>query len=319
MKVPRETHQWTVCDATLEYVEPKPWKYKTEKEYRVCICTAYPEHRIFVPLSKCCKPTDPPKEPDHGPSAEPCDCASAQDNTGGESKEQTVVHSKGCCGTREPLVELVVVKDPGGTNGRVCEVVVKKGYAWDGASGPTFDTRGSMQAALVHDVLYQCMRLDYITYGNDSPEELPLELRKKLREKVDALFLDMLKDGGMRWLRRWVWHRAVRWLGRKASMPKPHKDRRLAGAAIIAAGVALGALVAGCVRSRWGERIGAIAERMADELGWLGAVVGLLAAVVLAWAGIELLVGDRCPDGNVDSGAGAAKACCCGGKEDNQP
>ena len=35
---------------------------------------------------------------------------------------------------------------------------ISKGYAWDGASGPTWDTEDSMIASLVHDALYQLMR-----------------------------------------------------------------------------------------------------------------------------------------------------------------
>ncbi len=35
---------------------------------------------------------------------------------------------------------------------------VKRGYAWDGPSGPTIDTKTFMRASVVHDVLYQCLR-----------------------------------------------------------------------------------------------------------------------------------------------------------------
>ena len=31
-------------------------------------------------------------------------------------------------------------------------LIVNKGFAWDGASGPTFDSRSSMRPSLVHDV-----------------------------------------------------------------------------------------------------------------------------------------------------------------------
>lgn len=41
-------------------------------------------------------------------------------------------------------------------------LTVKAGYAWDGASGPTFDTKSSMRGALVHDVLWQMLRLDLL-------------------------------------------------------------------------------------------------------------------------------------------------------------
>ena len=38
------------------------------------------------------------------------------------------------------------------------ELTVKKGYAWDGPSGPVIDTKKNLRAALVHDALYQLMR-----------------------------------------------------------------------------------------------------------------------------------------------------------------
>ena len=41
------------------------------------------------------------------------------------------------------------------TNGNL---LVRKGYAWDGPSGPVIDTEENMRASLVHDALYQLMR-----------------------------------------------------------------------------------------------------------------------------------------------------------------
>lgn len=35
---------------------------------------------------------------------------------------------------------------------------IKKGYIWDGASGPTIDTKSTIIASLVHDALYQSIR-----------------------------------------------------------------------------------------------------------------------------------------------------------------
>ena len=42
------------------------------------------------------------------------------------------------------------------------KLIVKKGYAWDGPSGPTIDTKNFMRGSLVHDALYQLMRLGYL-------------------------------------------------------------------------------------------------------------------------------------------------------------
>ncbi len=38
------------------------------------------------------------------------------------------------------------------------ELIVKKYYAWDGASGPAIDTKTFMRGSLIHDALYQLMR-----------------------------------------------------------------------------------------------------------------------------------------------------------------
>ncbi len=35
---------------------------------------------------------------------------------------------------------------------------MNQGYAWDGPSGPTIDTKNFMRGSLVHDALYQLMR-----------------------------------------------------------------------------------------------------------------------------------------------------------------
>ncbi len=37
-------------------------------------------------------------------------------------------------------------------------LVIKRGYAWDGPSGPTIDTPNFMRGSLVHDALYQLLR-----------------------------------------------------------------------------------------------------------------------------------------------------------------
>ena len=40
----------------------------------------------------------------------------------------------------------------------VLVVSAEKGFSWDGPSGLTFDTDPSMAAALVHDIIYRCIR-----------------------------------------------------------------------------------------------------------------------------------------------------------------
>ena len=80
-------------------------------------------------------------------------------------------------------------------------IVVSAGYAWDGPSGPTIDTENVMRAALIHDVLYQAMRIG----------AMPRTWIWRLR--VDKLFRRHLKEDGVPRWRRWIWYKIVRWRG----------------------------------------------------------------------------------------------------------
>lgn len=42
-------------------------------------------------------------------------------------------------------------------------LTVYEGYAWDGPSGPTFDTKNFMRGSLIHDAIYQLIRQDRIS------------------------------------------------------------------------------------------------------------------------------------------------------------
>jgi hypothetical protein len=42
------------------------------------------------------------------------------------------------------------------------QIITKKYYAWDGASGPCPDVKRVMKASLIHDALYQLMRLNLL-------------------------------------------------------------------------------------------------------------------------------------------------------------
>jgi len=77
-------------------------------------------------------------------------------------------------------------------------LVVYAGYAWDGASGPTFDTESSMAPSLVHDVLCQMMRLELIEWA-------------KWHDIVSEFFHQHLRRCGMGAIRAWYWYRAVKW------------------------------------------------------------------------------------------------------------
>ena len=79
-------------------------------------------------------------------------------------------------------------------------LVIAKGYAWDGPSGPTIDTKNFMRESLVHDALYQLMRQGHLD-------------RDKFREPADDLLRTMFREDGMSAFRAWVVYKGVRWGG----------------------------------------------------------------------------------------------------------
>ena len=83
------------------------------------------------------------------------------------------------------------------------ELTVKKHYAWDGPSGPAIDTCNFMKASLVHDALYQLMRL----------HKLPYSYRKQADQALEAI----CKMEGMLWIRRKYVYLALRCMGAKAA------------------------------------------------------------------------------------------------------
>ena len=89
-------------------------------------------------------------------------------------------------------------------------LTLKKGYAWDGPSGPMIDTKNFMRGSLVHDALYQLIR-----------EKL---LRGSKRKPADVLlWLICLEDGMSRVRADYVYH-AVRTFGGGAARP-PKRPR----------------------------------------------------------------------------------------------
>ena len=99
---------------------------------------------------------------------------------------------------------LVVVRPPLGS-GNVSRLHIEAGYAWDGASGPTVDTKATMYPALIHDALYQLIRLGILPPGS--------------RKEADKLFRRLLKEYGMTFFRRWYFYQAVRWFGAASARP----------------------------------------------------------------------------------------------------
>ena len=57
-------------------------------------------------------------------------------------------------------------------NGLLC---IKVGYRWDGASGPTIDTKNTMRASCIHDIFYQMMRERQIRLEHKDAADLELK------------------------------------------------------------------------------------------------------------------------------------------------
>jgi hypothetical protein len=83
-------------------------------------------------------------------------------------------------------------------------LTIAEGYAWDGASGPTWDSKCSMRASLVHDALYQLMRLGLLDAD-------------KYREVTDAIFRRICVQDKMWKIRAAAWHWAVRNFAKRAT------------------------------------------------------------------------------------------------------
>ena len=86
-------------------------------------------------------------------------------------------------------------------------LTVKKGYAWDGCSGPSIDTKTNMRGGLVHDTLYQMLRDGYLPQGHGH------------RKFADKLFKKILLQDGMFILRAEYYYFGVRKFGAKYARP----------------------------------------------------------------------------------------------------
>ncbi len=90
-------------------------------------------------------------------------------------------------------------------------LTIKKGYAWDGPSGPTFDTPNFMRGSLVHDALYQLMR----------EEALP---NSTYKDDADRVLRLMCEEDGMNPIRAWWVYLGVKFFGKPATDPANRKQ-----------------------------------------------------------------------------------------------
>ncbi len=89
-------------------------------------------------------------------------------------------------------------------------LIIKKGYAWDGPSGPTIDTLNFMRGSLIHDALYQLMREGMLD-------------KDDYRKPADRLLRTMLRQDGMTSIRAWWVYQGLRIGGGPAADPANKK------------------------------------------------------------------------------------------------
>ena len=86
---------------------------------------------------------------------------------------------------------------------------IKKGYAWDGPSGPTIDTLNFMRGSLVHDALYQLIRMEHLPF--------------RYKEYADLLLQKICLEDGMSNFRANYVYQGVKIFGGAASKPGSEK------------------------------------------------------------------------------------------------
>jgi len=73
------------------------------------------------------------------------------------------------------------------------------GFAWDGASGPTLDTKNSQRGSAAHDALCQMIENGI--------------LPKSFRESADQILYDILREDKMAKWRASLWYKVLRKVG----------------------------------------------------------------------------------------------------------
>jgi hypothetical protein len=90
-------------------------------------------------------------------------------------------------------------------------LTVRKHYAWDGPSGPTVDRMHFMRGSLVHDALYQLMRLSALDY-------------QVHRKRADELLREICIEDGMSSFKGWLVYQAVHIFAAGSARPQQEPE-----------------------------------------------------------------------------------------------
>lgn len=102
-------------------------------------------------------------------------------------------------------------------------LTARRGYAWDGSSGPTLDTKNSMEASLVHDALYQLMRMNMLSREHREAADLEYERICRIKGRTYRIKEKIHQVKGMSKFRAWYQFSAVRKFASFATDPKNKK------------------------------------------------------------------------------------------------
>ena len=96
---------------------------------------------------------------------------------------------------------------------RSYKLTIKRGYRWDGCSGPTIDTYTNMRGGCLHDALYQLFREWVIVYTSNGADEYWVN-------KVDQWLKEILLQDGMNKILAWAYYQGVNnWFAHRSARP----------------------------------------------------------------------------------------------------
>lgn len=118
------------------------------------------------------------------------------------------------CNVRVNIFPMLPVSDKYISIDASGNMTIRAGYAWDGPSGPTIDTKTFMRGSLIHDALYQLMREDLLS--------------QKWRLEADEELRRICRLDGMNKLRAWWVFKGVRFGGLKSASAENMKEIHIA-------------------------------------------------------------------------------------------